>query len=306
MSLNRANSSAVLVLIGALCFSSSGFLQAIAPSGATPYVIAGCRMLLASAALYVYIRITSRHPNWKNWPWRYILTYATALCLYQICFFNAILLVGVAVGTVVCIGITPIFSGLIAWLLSGKPPRLSWIIATAIAIMGLVLVNSFSDAQFDWYALILPILAGACYAIELSVSKPLTEHHTPQEAMMLVTLLAGLGLLPFFLIYPTEWILTAHGLLISIALGVLTCALPYTLIVKGLQTTPTPVASTLALGEPLGAALLGILILKEPCPTATQIGIALLFISLMILIVEEARQEKNFTNHHRTNTSDSV
>ena len=99
----------LLVLTGALCFSTSGFLQALAPEGATPYVVAGCRMLLGAFSLYLFLKWRRVGISFRGWSWRYILIYALALWLYQISFFNSVLLVGVAVGTVVSIGVTPFF-----------------------------------------------------------------------------------------------------------------------------------------------------------------------------------------------------
>lgn len=63
----------LLVLTGALCFSTSGFLQALAPEGATPYVVAGCRMLLGAFSLYLFLKWRRVGISFRGWSWRYIL-----------------------------------------------------------------------------------------------------------------------------------------------------------------------------------------------------------------------------------------
>ena len=213
----------LFVLIGALCFSTSGFLQALAPEGASPYVVAGSRMILGSLALFLLLKAHRIQLSLKDWRWRYVLIYAFALWLFQISFFNSVLLVGVAVGTVVSIGAAPFFCGIIYAIQEKKLPAASWVVSTIIALIGLVLINSIDNASFKTEELLLPIFAGACYSVEISVSKHLTEKHSAEEAMMIITGLVGLGLLPFFAFFPVQWIFTAHGLCIALSLGVITC-----------------------------------------------------------------------------------
>lgn len=282
----------LFVLIGALCFSTSGFLQALAPDGATPYVVAGSRMILGSLALFLFLKIRRVRLSLKNWCWRYILLYSFALWLYQILFFNSVLLVGVAVGTVISIGVTPFFCGIIYACQEKKLPGKAWAISTVIAVTGLTLINSMDNASFKTVDLLLPILAGACYSVEISISKYLTETHSAEEAMMIITGIVGVGLLPFFAFFPVQWVFTPQGLSIALALGIMTCALAFTFTVEGLKTTSAPVGATLALGEPLGAALLGILALNEPSTPKTIIGIALMLASVFVLVAAEMKQKK--------------
>lgn len=283
----------LFVLIGALCFSTSGFFQALAPEGATPYVVAASRMLLGSLALFLFLKISKARISLQGWCWRYVLTYAFALWLYQIAFFNSVLIVGVAVGTVVSIGVTPFFCGLLFAFQERKLPDKAWFFSTAIAVSGLVLINSMDNATFETSELLLPILAGACYSVEISVSKHLTEKHSAQEAMMIITGLVGLGLMPFLAYFPVQWVFTPHGFGIALALGIMTCALAFTFTVEGLKTTSTPVGATLALAEPLGAALLGILALNEPATPKTILGIGLMLASVFVLIVAEMKKQNS-------------
>ena len=280
----------LLVLAGSLCFSTSGFLQAVAPDQATPYVLAGMRMLIGAATLFLFSLLAGKKLNLRNWPVKSVLMYALALWAYQIAFFNSLLFVGVAVGTVVSIGVTPIASGIISTLVEKKAPPAAWYPATLLAVIGLVLINSVQGAPLNATGLALSIFAGICYAVELAVAKPLTQNHTAEESMMLVMLLVGLGLLPFFFFYPVSWVATAKGLAVAISLGVVTAACAFSLLVAGLKTTPTTIASTLTLAEPMGAALLGIFALAEPCSTKTAVGIALIMASILVLVFAQGKR----------------
>ena len=190
-----------------------------------------------------------------------------------------------AVGTVIAVGSTPIFAGLIQAFLYKDKPDLLWYIATLLAIAGLVLVNMVDGVDFVWYAVILPLLAGLTLAVSVIVAPRVAQPHSAEEGMTIAMLMAACLMLPFFFIFPTEWIFTPRGALCVGMLGVVNAALGFTLELIGFKNTPTLIASTLTLGEPMGAALIGIFILNEPYTMESVTGIVLLFLSIIILIV---------------------
>ena len=112
-----------------------------------------------------------------------------------------------------------------------------------------------------------------------------TRPHSAEEGMTIAMLIAACLMLPFFFIFPTEWIFTPRGALCVGMLGVVNAALGFTLELVGFKNTPTLIASTLTLGEPLGAALIGVFVLEEPYTAESLAGIVLLFLSILLLIV---------------------
>ena len=124
-------------------------------------------------------------------------------------FFQGVHLIGVAVGTVVAVGSTPIFAGLIQAFLYKEKPDLLWYIATAFAIVGLVLVNMVDDMSFAWYAVILPLLAGFTLAVSVIVAPRVAQPHSAEEGMAIVMLLGSVLMLPFFVLFPIDWMFTS-------------------------------------------------------------------------------------------------
>ena len=130
----------VLILLGALCFCTTGYLQAVAPEGATPYVIGCVRMLIGGAALFAWCAVRGRLPRRDGWPKASLALCVLAILGFQLMFFNGVLLAGVAVGTVVSIGVTPLSAAFLAWTFLRERPRTAWYPATAMAVAGLVLI----------------------------------------------------------------------------------------------------------------------------------------------------------------------
>lgn len=273
------------LLAGVLIFSTNGFWQAIAPEGATAYVIGASRLLIGGLTLSLWCLVRYGKIHLHGWDWKAIGIYAVALWLYQIFFFQGVHLIGVAVGTVIAVGSTPIFTGLIQAFLYKERPDILWYIATAFAIVGLVLVNMVDDISFAWYAVILPLLAGLTLAVSVIVAPRVAQPHSAEEGMAVVMLLGSVLMLPFFVLFPIDWMFTSQGALCVLMLGVVNSALAFTLELIGFKNTPTLIASTLTLGEPLGAAVIGIFVLNEPYTNESVLGILFLFVSILILVL---------------------
>ena len=63
----------------------------------------------------------------------------------------------------------------------------------------------------------------------------------------------------------------------------------FSLTLAGLKVTPAATASTLSLGEPLGAACLGLFFLNETLTFSAGVGIALIFLSVLLLVAFDRR-----------------
>ncbi len=281
----------LMVLASACCFSTSGFFQALAPDAATPFIVAFCRMFVGALSIGLFLAVKRRPLTLTGWNRRALFVYTAALFLFQVSFFSALPMTGVAVGTVVAIGSTPVFTGLFNIVLKHEYPSRLWYAATALALAGLWFIHSPEASGFSPLGLGLALFAGACYAANLSVARDATEGHSSEEAMFLVMSLIALALSPFLFVKPVAWIFTPRGMASALALGIVTAGLAFVLIIEGLKTTSPPLASTLALGEPMGAALLGIFALGEPCSGQTLAGIAAIFASIVILVASKCRSE---------------
>lgn len=288
----------LLVLAGALCFSTSGLSQALAPEGATPPVVGALRMLLGGGFLFLWCAWRGALPRRKGWPLTYLMLASVSLFSCQIFFFKGMALAGVAVGTVVSLGFTPIAAALLGWAALGERPSRAWYPATLLAIAGLVLLNWNQTGKTDLAAVFVPLAAGLSYAGYLVFSKPLTRHHPPETVMMTLCLVSGLCLSPFLLFYPTAWIGTPQGAAVALNLGFTTSALAFSLTLAGVRTTPTATASTLCLAEPLSAALLGIFYLREPVTAASLVGLLCIFGSVVALIMPTSGKNEHQTGPH--------
>lgn len=271
------------VLAAAICWGTTGTAQALAPAGATPLAVGTLRLLIGGSALLLWA-LGRRQLRWRGWPPAAIATAIGAIAGYQLFFFAGVARTGVAVGTVVAIGAAPVLAGLLGLLLLGERPTLRWLAATSLAIAGCtLLITADGDLQIDLPGVILAIGAGGAYALYTIASKDLLRVQPPDAVTAVAFFGGALLLAPLLFFVDLAWLAQPQGMLAALHLGVVTTALAYMLYIRGLLTLPTTTAVTLALAEPLTAALLGTLVLGERLTAPALSGMALIFAGLIVL-----------------------
>jgi DME family drug/metabolite transporter len=276
-----------LILTAACLWGTNGTAQALAPTGAQPIIIGTLRIALGGLTLLAFAALRGALRDGKRWAFTPTILGALSMAAYQIFFFSGVARTGVAVGTIVGIGSTPILAGPIAYFVRGERPTRRWAIATCLGVIGCALLIAVGEQiNIDPLGIFLAICAGGSYAIFTTVSKGLMDEHTPEAVMAVTFCLGSFFVLPLLINADLHWLAQPAGILVILHLGVITAALSYTLFAQGLRLVPVATAATLTLGEPLTAGLLGVLYLHEPITTLEIFGFLLIFIGLVVLSTE--------------------
>ena len=285
-----------LVLIAACMWGTNGTAQALAPQGAEPVIIGTLRIALGGLVLLAYAALRGALRDGKRWALFPTLLGALCMAAYQIFFFSGVARTGVAVGTIVGIGSTPILAGPIGYIVRGERPSRRWAIATFLGVIGCgLLIAAGEDINIDPLGIFLAICAGGSYAVFTTVSKGLMEKHMPEAVMAVTFCLGSLFVLPLLIGADLHWLAQPAGILVILHLGVITAALSYTLFARGLSLVPVATAATLTLGEPLTAGLLGVFFLHESVTTLALFGIGLIFTGLVVLSTEKTPEQATHT-----------
>lgn len=222
-------------------------------------------------------------PGRRAGSWQAVLLLAAAAVAgYQVCFFTAVRTTGVAIGTVVAIGSAPGWTGVLTLLSGGPRPGRRWLLATAAAVAGcLVLVTGGRASGVSPAGVALALAAGLCYAVyAVAAARMITTGGAESAVMGLIFGGAAVLLAPVLAASDTGWLLTIRGLAVVGYLGVVTTVLAYLLYGRGLRTVPVPTATTLGLAEPAVAAMLGLIVLHERLSGAAIAGLVLVAVAL--------------------------
>lgn len=275
----------LLVLAAAVLWGTTGTAQALAPDGADPAAVGGVRILIGGLALLALALLHGGLGRPGSWPRLATALAAAGVAAYQVCFFSGVARTGVALGTIVTIGSSPAFTGLLGLLARRERPEPGWGMATALAVAGAsLLVLPGQEVGVDLLGVVLNLGAGAAYATFAVASKALIDAGRPPAAIMGLAFGGGaLLLLPVVVTSDLTWLLQPRGLAAALHLGLVATALAYVLFGRGLQGTPVTTAATLSLAEPLTAASLGLLLLGERLTALGLAGAGLLFAGLVLL-----------------------
>lgn len=275
-----------LVLFAAVLWGTTGTAQAFAPAGAHPLSIGAVRLAVGGAGLLAVAVHKKTFHSIQSWPKLTTILAAVSIAAYQLFFFAAVLKTGVAVGTVVTIGSSPVLAGALAFLFRGERPGKQWAIATVLAVAGCtLLIASGSSFSVNSWGVMLALGAGLSYAAYATISKGLMDQNPPEAVSAVVFCLGALILCPFLFTLDLSWLISSKGILVALHLGLIATTLAYVLFSRGLAQIPVATAVTISLAEPLTATLLGILLLGERLALPVFAGMVLVLAGLVIATI---------------------
>ncbi|SDZ43714.1 drug/metabolite transporter, DME family [Micromonospora pattaloongensis] len=294
MPLPSAATGALLVTFAAVLWGTTGTLQALSAYPGSALGLGAARVAVAGLLLVMLAAL--RHGRRAVRPLlapaarAAVLVGAACMAAYQGCFFVATRETGVAIGTLTAIGSAPILAGLLGAALGARPTR-AWMAATAVALVGLVLlVAPAATGQLRPLGVAAGLGAGAAYAGYTWCSRRLLDAGVP-PLPVLAALFAGAAVLlaPVASVPAAGWLLDPDGLRVVGVLAIGATVLPYLIWIRGVAATAPAVATTLTLTEPLTATLLGVLLLGEALSGPAALGAGLIAAGLLATVVASAR-----------------
>jgi drug/metabolite transporter, DME family len=271
---------APLVLAAAALFGTIGTARVLGPDASSASVGA-VRLMIAAVLLLLLAAPYGWSALRTAWRLPGVWAAGVAQAAFNITFLGAVTRAGVAVGTLVAIGCTPILTGL-----ATRHVNRSWLAATALALVGLTALLSQGFGRGVTVAGVgFAVGAAASYATFIVSSS--TLHRSPVDIsvkLAAIFTLAALVLAPSLVLLPLDWAGTPSGLAMVVYLAVATTVLAYNLFNRGLRTLAPGTAATLGLAEPLVATVLGVVVLDERLSPLGWIGAAVVMAALAVMV----------------------
>ena len=273
----------IFVLLAAMLWGTVGTTQTFLTEGISPFAVAGVRSAIGGGVLLIAV-LAMRKISFRNWSWKWTILAAIAIALFQSLFFSSVRFTGVAVGTVVTIGSSPVFAGVIEWSIWKVRPTRVWAIATALAIVGcLLLFTNQGETNIHPLGIGLALAAGFMFALYTNVSKQLMEREETLPAVAMTFTLCALLLLPLAAKDGFTWLTAGVNIWAMLFMALAATSLAYILFLGGLKKVSSSAAVTLSLAEPLTAALLGVFLVGEHLTFVAWVGVSLLLGGILVL-----------------------
>jgi drug/metabolite transporter, DME family len=294
----------VFIAFAAIAWGTTGATMTLLSraSDIGPLLVGWARLAVAAPCLVLSAALTdliaarrlvtpSRPRPSATWAPRQFPSYAVlglAMAAYQVCYFRAVTLSGVAVTALLAICSAPLLIAVLAALLLRERLTAMARMSLAIAVAGTVLLVvgprglGQLSGHFGFGAL-LALGAGVSYAVYAVAAKGVLSRVAPLPVAAITFTLAAVFLAPALLGERAPLASLAEAWPLLLYLGVGPTAAAYILFTAGLRRVPATAAGIVSLLEPLTATLLGVMLFGESLGALGVVGAALLLVSFGLL-----------------------
>ncbi|HLQ32382.1 MAG TPA: EamA family transporter [Chloroflexota bacterium] len=276
----------LLVALAALSWGTTGTtLKLIGADGATAALLVGAIRMLVAAPALVAVALIREGP--LRISGRGFVLAGLCMAAYQVCYFSAVPLAGVAATALLAICSAPIMIALLAYVLIGEALTLRRLLALGLGICGAGLLLAGTGVGLgQGFGLggLLALGAGFAYSLYAVTTKRSLAGTPPLGLSALTFSVAALALLPLVAARRSEALeLAARGTSQLLYLGLVATAAAYWLYAAALRSIPAGAAAVAGLLEPLTATLLGVILFRERLGPAGFAGAALLLAAVLLL-----------------------
>jgi DME family drug/metabolite transporter len=265
-------------------------------SAATPLSVGLFRLALAVPALALagWARLGTQLFRLSARDGALVATIGAMSALYQVCYFQAIPRVGVAVATLVTLCAAPVIVALFSAVFLSERPTPKVVAALLLAVGGTALLVGGGSAAgttstgSSVAGTALALAAAGGYAVVTLCSRSLSTRCHPFQTLAFGFALGAALLLAATL--PTGPVLRfpARGWALLTYLGLVPTALAYALFISGLRDVPATVATVATLLEPFTSAVLAWFLLGERLGRLGILGAILLGSAMLMLLARPA------------------
>ncbi len=221
--------------------------------------------------------------------WCFMGTGMLSIAMFSYCYFRTIVASSMAVAAVLLYA-APVIVVLLSAVLFKE--KITWrkALACGIAFLGCVLVSDLRGASVPLSALGTGVLSAIGYAFYSIFSRFAMNRGYHSFTIVLYTFwFSLLGVLPFADLPQTVVKLQAGGWMawgVVLLMGIVTAILAYVFYTLGLSGLEAGKASVMASLEPVVAAVLGAVVLKQFPPFWSVVGILLVLFGVILLNVK--------------------
>ena len=287
----------VFIALAAISWGTSGSVMTVLAerAGASPLLVGVARLWVAAVFLLAATAATARPFALATADrWRCV---AMGVCMaaYQIAYFTAVTLGGIAVVALVAICSAPLMIAALApWLLGERlAPRVRG--ALLLGVVGTALLVAGPSGALELSArflagVLLAFVAGLAYALYVLAAKATLRHAAPLPTTAITFTIGAILLTPALAWTTAPWTQTTLGWPWLLYLGGVATAGAYAIYTLGLRIVPASVAGITSLLEPLTATILGVAIFGERLGGAGAVGALLLVTALGLLLTGRDRR----------------
>ena len=267
--------------LGTSLIGTIGTAAELGPDSMNPVATGAWRGLIGACGLLALSTLRGQAPWRYRLPVRWVALGAVGVATSQLLFFEAMARTGVAVGTLVAIGIGPLAAGLIDWMAYRQVPDRRWLAGMLVALAGVALLSG-GAAEVVWSGVALAVVAGCGIPCQGFAAQQLMRDRPLITTMATVLAAGSVLMLPVTMSSVDTTFDSTASTATVLYLGLVTVMLAHSLWGAGLKRLSLSVAVVVGLLEPAVAATLAMTVLSEPVTVALIVGIGLVIAGVAV------------------------
>ncbi len=280
------------VVAGALFGTAAIFIRIL--SGVSVFSVAFWRLVIASLILVVVILVWNRGFNWgflRKASLR-VAVLGVLLGVHFILFVSAVFDTSILNATVL-VNTTPIWSMFVSTLVFKLKPNRNAIFGILLSFFGVFIITLASAPSLEWSLKLQgnleATLAAVVEAFYLSYGREIRQKGSILPLMLIIYIFSGLTVLVVGVTakasfaFPSELVL----ILALLGLGLLPTAMAHSFYFSSLSHLKSFETAAMALLEPVGATLLGILAFSEVPGPIFILGAAFVLAGIVFVAMKE-------------------
>ena len=262
------------VALGVSLIGTIGTAAELGAGSLNGFSVGAWRGVIGAVGLLLVSTLRGEAPWRYRLPVRWVALGAFGVASSQSLFFEATARTGVAVGTLVVIGVGPLVAGVIDWLAYRRRPDPRWVAGVVLALAGVALLSGGSK-DVVWSGVAIAAVAGCGIPCQGFAAQQLMKDRPLVTTMATVATAGSVVMLPAALGSWNSAFESIESTATVLYLGLVTVALAHSLWAAGLKRLSLSVAVVVGLLEPAVAAALAITVLSEPATVGLIAGICL-------------------------------
>lgn len=296
--MNNIKRGELYVIIAGVCWGIIGvFTRRMSSAGFDSIQVTFLRNLVAALELFIVVIIKDKSSLKISFRdiWMFLGTGICSIAFFNVCYFKAIELTGLSIAAVL-LYTAPAMVVVMSCIFFREKMNVRKIIALFLAFGGCIFTTGIigKESNVTWLGLLIGLGSGFGYALYSIFGTVATKKYNSYTISLYTFVFAAASLLPLCRLNDVAAIVVTHKDIIipSVCLSTVSTIIPFVCYTKGLKEMEAGKASIMAFIEPLVATLCGIAVFHEKIALTSVIGIAMIFISVVILNVKVTGEQK--------------
>ena len=279
----------LLIVFACVLWGTSGiFVHFLSPVGYSSLNMTGIRAVVAFLCMFGY-SLAFKRKSLRIKKSGFLLSVAMGVSFFATAAFYFTSMQLTSVSTAVVLMYTaPIYVTLYSSLFLGEKMTKPKLLAVALVVLGCVMVSgAIGEMSFDPLGVAIGVLSGIAYAAynvfaKISMRAGNDAGSATLYCFLAATVVAVIVADPIGVVKVTAQNPIAY-IPALIALGIVTCVVPYFAYTTAMRTLPAGVVSSLGIIEPMSATLFSVLLFGEELGIVKIIGILIILIAVALL-----------------------